>query len=425
MRKENFDFSSSSLSGTVAATTTTTTTSGFVQDIHDKIKETAFRNSTSPLFLSSRLARFAGEKQRSDGRTHAYRTTCRQGVHVGGNAKTPNRSLILVSTFFSLSHTSFYVLKVCVFFLSFFLSSLLSLFLFFFFRNFYSSFFHSIYFFLNFYSFLSTFLSYLHPSLEPCIRSLFFPPSLSASLHYLFPGFPRPSTSSFPTASLLLLSLSLSPSSPSGSPLSAGQPSPTDSSAFPAAPSLSSSHQFSPPYTEFIPASASAAFYDPTFAPRNGEGGGGGGGGGGSLPARSASATQQYLSYAQPPRHQAVPTPHHLNLSPYFNSLDSGVMLPSSSSSATSHVVFSSPTMPSSSAMGPFVDSASSCSSRTYPSVEADEYLQKFHNRIKAVLVEAGRAQLTADTCAERVNSVIRSFPVELKTYEGGCTVHA
>ena len=45
-----------------------------VQDIHDKIKETAFQSSSSPLFLSSRLARFAGEKQRGDGEcVFAYR----------------------------------------------------------------------------------------------------------------------------------------------------------------------------------------------------------------------------------------------------------------------------------------------------------------------------------------------------------------
>ena len=82
--------------------------------------------------------------------------------------------------------------------------------------------------------------------------------------------------------------------------------------------------------------------------------------------------------------------------------------MPSASSSATSNI------FPSHSLHSHFDARAS-----LYPSAEADEYLQKFHNRIKAVLVEAGRAKLTADTCAERVNSVIRSFPVELKTYEG------
>lgn len=188
--------------------------------------------------------------------------------------------------------------------------------------------------------------------------------------------------------------------------MSSGQPSPTDQ--FPNTHLIH--HQ---PFSDYNSASASASsssFYDNA---------------GGNGPSRSVSGTQQYqyFQYQHSPQHQQQQ--QHLNFSPYLSSLDSGIV-PSSSSSSCN--VFS----PSSSSHGlpqsalhlyndpaVVVTSSSRPSASVQMSVDPDEYLLKFHNRIKAVLVEAGRANLTADTCAERVNSVIRSFPVELKTYQG------
>ena len=175
------------------------------------------------------------------------------------------------------------------------------------------------------------------------------------------------------------------------------------------------------PFSDYTSPSASSSFYDNL------------GNSGSQGPSRSVSGTQQYQHF----QYQQQRSPHqqsshqqqqshqkHLNLSPYLNSIDSGIISSPSSSSCN---VFSSSSShglppPPQHQQSLHLDPSGGQQPVHLLSLDPDEYLQKFHNRIKAVLVEAGRAKLTADTCAERVNSVIRSFPVELKTYEG-CVV--